>query len=242
MLVKPFTENNPIETHSDPQGFLEDVIRGLNNDPLTDGILVQLPLPKRLDHLDVFDLIDPIKDVDVFSPTNVGLLHQGRPRYVPCTPAGIQELLLRHAIQISGKKVCIINRSDIVGRPLQALLSQNNNKANATVTLCHDHTPPGLLRDVCLDSDIIVVAVGKPKFLTADMVPTGCIVVDVGINRVDGKVVGDVDFGPVERKARAISPVPGGVGPCTVAMLMRNCVEAWKANCLRKTACIELAV
>lgn len=237
-LIRPF--EGGVENWGDPMGHLLNTIEYLNEDDSVDGILVQLPLPKlegggpfapaQLDQRQVFDTIDPAKDVDVFTPENVGLLLQGRPRFVPCTPAGIQLLLTRNGIEISGKKVAIINRSDVVGKPLHALLIQNNKEANATVTLCHDHTPPELLKEVCLSSDIIVVAVGKPKFLTADMVPYGAVVVDVGINRTEGskRVVGDVDFLPVADKASAISPVPGGVGPMTVTMLLQNTLKAHK--------------
>lgn len=237
-LIRPF--EGGIEKWSKRRDHLLKTIDYLNEDSSVHGILVQLPLPKELDEsgfpgvklppfqYEVFDRIDPLKDVDVFSPVNVGLLLQGRPRYVPCTPAGIQELLTRSGIEIKGKKVCIINRSDVVGKPLHALLIQNNEEANATVCVCHDHTPPQRLKEVCLRSDIIVVAVGIPGFLTADMVREGAVVVDVGINRLPDskKIVGDVDFGPVSQKATAISPVPGGVGPMTVTMLLRNTLMA----------------
>jgi len=225
-LLKPF--EGGIENWSQPMDHLLATIDYLNNDPAVHGVLVQLPLPKCLDAQAVFDRIDPHKDVDVFSPTNVGLLLQGRPRFVPCTPQGIQELLTRSGIGIAGKKVAIINRSDIVGKPLSALLVQDHGQANATVFMCHDHTPPDRLKEVCLSSDIIVVAVGQPNFLTADMVPEGAVVVDVGINRIPGtrKIVGDVDFDAVSQKVSAITPVPGGVGPMTVAMLMRNTLKA----------------
>ena len=232
-LIKPFSEDGVtaeevIFRMKHPQECLLSVVRSLNDDPAVDGILVQLPLPKSLSQHAVFDLIDPRKDVDVFSPTNVGLLLQGRPRFVPCTPAGIQELLTRSGIKIAGKKVAIINRSDIVGKPLSALLIQDHGEANATVVTCHDQTPPQLLKQICLSSDIIVVAVGKSNFLTADMVPEGCIVVDVGINRIGKKIVGDVDFEPVAAKASWISPVPGGVGPMTITMLLKNTLKAAK--------------
>lgn len=227
-LIKPFGES--IDGWENPLQHLLSTIEYLNNDASVDGILVQLPLPSRLARYQnfVFDSIDPRKDVDVFSPVNTGLLMQGRPRYVPCTPAGIQELLVRHNVRIDGKKVAIINRSDIVGKPLHALLSQNNSQANATCTLCHDHTPPELLKSVCLSSDIIIVAVGKPNFLTADLVPEGAVVVDVGINRLPDskKIVGDVAYEEVAKKASWITPVPGGVGPCTVAMLLKNTLLA----------------
>lgn len=222
ILLRPFEDG--MKNWEKPHEHLLNVIRKLNRDRSIHGILVQLPLPSGLNQNEVFDLIDPRKDVDVFSPVNVGLLLQGRPRYIPCTPAGIQELLLRHDVQIKGKKVCIINRSDVVGKPLNALLIQNNEMANATVSLCHDHTPPERLKEICLASEIIVVAVGKPAFLTPDMVPRGAVVVDVGINRASDskKIVGDVCFKEVSEIADWISPVPGGVGPCTVARLLKN--------------------
>ncbi len=205
-------------------------IKWLNEDKSVHGILVQLPLPSFINNFEIFDKIDPLKDVDVFNPTNVGLLLQGRPRFIPCTPAGIQELLYRNSIPIEGKKVAIINRSDIVGKPLNALLIQNNQQANATVTLCHDRTPPERLKQVCLAADIIVVAVGKPNFLTADLVPEGCVVIDVGINKLPDskKIVGDVDFEAVSQKASWITKTPGGIGPMTIAMLLKNTVLAQK--------------
>ena len=210
-----------------PLGILLNLLEHLNKSKSC-GVLVQLPLPKDINCFDVFDKIDPIKDVDVFSPVNVGLLLQGRPRFIPCTPQGIQELLVRHGIEIEGKRVCIINRSEIVGKPLHALLIQKDRQANATVTLCHDFTPPERLKEACLNSDIIVVAVGIPGFLKAEMVPHGAIVVDVGINRLSsGKIVGDVDFEPVSQKTSWISTVPGGCGLTTVACLLRNVVKAW---------------
>ena len=226
-LIKPF--DGGIEKWGQPKEHLMSTIDYLNNDSSIHGILVQLPLPKELDAREVFDRINPLKDVDVFSPTNVGLLLQGRPRFVPCTPQGIQELLTRSGIQIAGQKVAIINRSDIVGKPLSALLVQDHGKANATIFMCHDQTPPDRLKEVCLASDIIVVAVGIPGFLTPDMVPAGAIVVDVGINRLPDtkKLVGDVNP-DVYPKTRAYSTVPGGVGPCTVASLMKNVLQAQK--------------
>jgi methylenetetrahydrofolate dehydrogenase (NADP+)/methenyltetrahydrofolate cyclohydrolase len=211
-----------------PEQHLLSTIHYLNDDPAIHGILVQLPLPPCINQHLVFDAINPLKDVDVFSPVNVGLLLQGRPRLIPCTPQGIQELLLRSRIAIAGKKVAIINRSDIVGKPLHALLIQDDGKrANATVTLCHDGTPPEILKEVCLAADIIVVAVGIPNFLTEDMVHRNSVVVDVGINRVEGskKIVGDVEP-QVWNKALACSGVPGGVGPMTVTMLLRNTLKA----------------
>jgi methylenetetrahydrofolate dehydrogenase (NADP+)/methenyltetrahydrofolate cyclohydrolase len=225
VLHRPLFEK--LMSWDNPQHYLERYLYSLNEQPSINGILLQLPLPKMFNQYDLFDQINPLKDVDVFNPINVGLLSQGRPRFVPCTPAAIQELLLRSGVTIAGKKVCIINRSCVVGKPLHALLVQDNDRANATVTLCHDQTPPDLLKNVCLASDIIVVAVGKLNFLTADMVRAGQVVVDVGINRLEGnRIVGDVDFGPVSGKVEWISPVPGGVGPLTVTMLLRNTLLA----------------
>lgn len=224
-LLRPF--EGGIEKWHNPLGHLLATIDYLNNDNNIHGILVQLPLPKSISPHVVFDRINPLKDVDVFTPVNAGLLLQGRPRFLPCTPAGIQELLTRSGIAIKGKKVCIINRSDVVGKPLHSMLIQDKEEANATVTLCHDYTPPERLKEVCLRSNIIVVAVGKPGFLTADMVPEGAVVVDVGINRLaDKRIVGDADFEAVSQKASWITPVPGGVGPMTVTMLLRNTVKA----------------
>lgn len=222
LLIKPF--DSGIENFISPIETLNHTIDWLNKDSSIHGILVQLPLPHPLDQKIIFDRINPLKDVDVFNPVNVGLLSQGRPRFIPCTPSGIQSLLQYYNIEFCGKKVCVINRSNIVGLPLQALLIQNNAYANATVTVCHDHTPPEALKEICLMSDIIVVAVGIPNFLTVDMVTERSIVVDVGINRVHGtnKIVGDVDFEPVAAKCAWISKVPGGVGPLTVASLIKN--------------------
>lgn len=224
-LVCPF--ENGIQNWSDPKERLLKTIGRLNSDTNVHGILVQLPLPKELNlsYHDVFDHIDPLKDVDVLNPINTGLLLQGRPRFIPCTPHGIQELLTRSGVEIEGKKVAIINRSDIVGKPLQALLIQDRKEANATVTICHDRTPPQRLQDVCQSADIIVVAVGKKNFLTANMVNKNSVVVDVGINRIDGKLVGDV-HPDVYGIVAAYSPVPGGVGPMTVTMLLHNTMEA----------------
>lgn len=223
LLVEPF--QGGIGRWPEPQEHLYKLIEWLNSDSNINGILVQLPLPPGINPTEIFDRIDPLKDVDVFNPVNVGLLLQGRPRFVPCTPHAVQELLTRSGIDIAGKKVVIINRSDIVGKPLQALLIQDQEEANATVTLCHDRTPPERLKEVCLSADIIVVAVGKPRFLTADMVRPQSIVVDVGINRDGDRVVGDV-CPEAFAKVAAVSPVPNGVGPLTVTMLLHNTVVA----------------
>jgi len=187
-----------------------------NEDENIDGILVQLPLP--FDPGDILDAIDPAKDIDVFNPINVGLLLQGRPRFLTCTPHGIRHLLRHYEIPVQGRKVAVINSSNIVGKPLFALLVNDG----ATVTICNHHTPPDLLKQVCLASEIIVVAVGIPGFLTVDMVTPDSVVVDVGITRRDSKILGDVDFEKVSKVVRAITPVPGGVGPMTVAMLLEN--------------------
>jgi methylenetetrahydrofolate dehydrogenase (NADP+)/methenyltetrahydrofolate cyclohydrolase len=208
-----------------------DDIRHYCSLPWCHGLLVQLPLPPEYDPFPVFDAIAPEKDVDVFNPVNVGLLLQGRPRLKPCTPAGIVEMLKRSGINLPGKKVAVINRSNVVGKPLSSMLIQDCDEyANATVTICHNKTPPDLLKAITLASDIIVVAVGIPNFLKADMVRPGQVVVDVGTNRTPdtNKLIGDVDFGPVSEIVAAISPVPGGVGPMTVTMLLRNILEAAK--------------
>lgn len=227
-LIKPF--QGGLDKWDHHTEHLLSTIEYLNNDPAVHGILVQLPLPFSINQHLIFDHINPLKDVDVFNPVNVGLLLQGRPRLIPCTPQGIQELLIRSNIPIAGKKVAIINRSDIVGKPLNALLIQDDgNRANATVTLCHDRTPPDTLKSICLSSDIIVVAVGIPNFLTEDMVHDKSVVVDVGINRIEGsnKIVGDV-HPAVYDKVFAYSPVPNGVGPLTVCSLLKNVLKAQK--------------
>jgi len=212
-------------------GMLVDDIRHYCSLKWCHGMLVQLPLPPEYDPFPIFDAIAPEKDVDVFNPVNVGLLLQGRPRLKPCTPAGIVEMLKRSGINLPGKKVAVINRSNVVGKPLSSMLIQDCNEyANATVTICHNKTPPDLLKAITLSADIVVVAVGIAGFLTADMVRPGQVIVDVGTNHLPdtNKLVGDVDFGPVSEIVAAISPVPGGVGPMTVTMLLRNTLEAAK--------------
>jgi methylenetetrahydrofolate dehydrogenase (NADP+)/methenyltetrahydrofolate cyclohydrolase len=196
------------------------IVDELNNDDNVTGILVQLPLPDHLDENAVIDLIDPEKDVDGFTMLNAGLMLQGTPVIAPCTPAGIVELLYQYEIPIAGKHCVIVGRSNIVGKPLAMLML----KEDATVTVCHSKTEH--LSSFTRQADILVSAVGKPYFITADMVKPGAVVIDVGINRdEDGKLVGDVDFAAVERKASYITPVPGGVGPMTVAMLMDNLLQ-----------------
>ena len=204
---------------------LEELLVALNHDPSVHGILLQLPLPPHLDEDHFLRLIDPIKDVDGLHPFNQGLLMQGRPRYVSCTPLGVQQLLLRSGIEIEGQNVVVVGRSVLVGRPLSVLLSSKMDGANATVTLCHTGT-----RDIAhhtRQADILVVAAGRVNMIGADDVSEGCVVIDVGTNPgPDGGLVGDVDFAAVSQKVRAISPVPGGVGPMTRAMLVANTVLA----------------
>lgn len=200
---------------------LRAVIERLNADPRVHGILVQLPLPPQLDEREVIMLIDPEKDVDAFHPVNVGRIVSGVYRFAPCTPAGIMQLLRRSGIEVAGRECVVVGRSNIVGKPMALLLLE----ANGTVTVCHSRTVA--LPDVCRRADILVCAVGRPGFITADMVKPGATVIDVGINRLpDGHLAGDVDFAGVERVAGAITPVPGGVGPMTITMLLENTLRA----------------
>jgi len=208
------------------------LVQKLNKDPKINGILVQLPLPKHLNEEEVLYAIDPKKDVDGFHPVNVGKLMIGEPDYIPCTPAGIQQLLIRSGTKIEGAEVVVVGRSNIVGKPIANILLQKKPGANATVTICHTKT-----RDMAFHTrraDILIVAAGRPKAITADMVKEGVVVIDVGVNQIgttaDGKriLVGDVDFDAVKEKAKAITPVPGGVGPMTITMLMKNTVRAAK--------------
>ena len=198
-----------------------------------DGILVQLPLPPHVDTVAVLDAVPPDRDVDGFHPENAGLLSQGRPRFVPCTAAGVQRLLIDAGIETAGRHAVIVGRSDIVGKPLALLLSAKppataapgqGGGCDATVTICHSRSAD--LPTITRAADILVAAVGRPRLVTADMVRPGAAVIDVGINRVDGRLVGDVDFEPVSKVAGWISPVPGGVGPLTVAMLISNTLLA----------------
>jgi len=193
----------------------------LNNDKQVDGILVQLPLPSHINESTITQAIDPEKDVDGFHPINLGKLLQGDDSaIIPCTPLGIKVLLEKSQISVSGKHVVIVGRSNIVGKPLAALLMQKKAGCNATVTLCHSQTHH--LSDITRSADILIAAIGQPYFIRKEMVKPGAVVVDVGINRVNGKIVGDVDFEEVEKIASHITPVPGGVGPMTIAMLMQN--------------------
>jgi methylenetetrahydrofolate dehydrogenase (NADP+) / methenyltetrahydrofolate cyclohydrolase len=200
------------------------LIDRLNRDPAVHGILVQLPLPKQIDETRVLEAVDPLKDVDAFHPENVGRLMQGRPRFLPCTPHGVQQMLLRSNIPIAGAHVVVLGRSDIVGKPMAVMLMQRGQGGDATVTVCHSRTRD--LPAVTRSADILIVAIGRAKFLTADMVKPGAVVIDVGINRTDEGLVGDVDFAAVREVAGQITPVPGGVGPLTIAMLLRNTLTA----------------
>jgi methylenetetrahydrofolate dehydrogenase (NADP+)/methenyltetrahydrofolate cyclohydrolase len=206
---------------------LLDRIEELNTDPDIDGILVQLPLPKHISDENVINTIVPDKDVDGFHPVNIGKMVQGQPTFIPATPHGIMLMLEHYKIETRGKHAVVIGRSNIVGRPMSILLSENNNPGNCTVTICHSQTKN--LKEVCLLGDIIVAALGRPEFVTADMVKEGAIVIDVGITRVEDaskksgfKLKGDVDFENVSPRSAWITPVPGGVGPMTIAALLKN--------------------
>ena len=205
-------------------GQLLGMIDELNRDPAVHGILVQLPLPAGVDATGVLDAVDPAKDVDAFHPENVGRIMQGRPRFLPCTPHGIQQLLLRSKIPIAGAEVVVIGRSDIVGKPMAVMLMQRGPGGDATVTVCHSRTPR--LAEVARRADILIVAIGRAKFVTAEMVKPGAVVIDVGMNRTSEGLLGDVDFAAVQEVAGWITPVPGGVGPLTVTMLLQNTLMA----------------
>jgi methylenetetrahydrofolate dehydrogenase (NADP+) / methenyltetrahydrofolate cyclohydrolase len=236
------TETVRLPSGASAEALLAEVHRA-NRDDSVDGVLVQMPLEPGHDPRRVFDALDPRKDVDGFHPENVGLLHQGRPRFVPCTPAGILALLDSYDIPLAGRRAVVLGRSEIVGKPVAALLTARD----ATVTVAHSKTRA--LREVCRDAELLICAIGRPGFVTAQFVSEGAVVIDVGINRLDslestpenlrssdrvrqsiasrGRVlVGDVDFDSVSAVARAITPVPGGVGPLTVAMLLHNTLEA----------------
>jgi methylenetetrahydrofolate dehydrogenase (NADP+)/methenyltetrahydrofolate cyclohydrolase len=206
------------------QDELLALIDELNRDQAVHGILVQLPLPPQIDESRVLQAVSPLKDVDAFHPENVGRMVQGRPRFLPCTPHGVQQLLLRKNIPIAGSHVVVLGRSDIVGKPMAIMLMQRGAGGDATVTVCHSRTRdlPGLTRQ----ADILVVAIGRARFVTADMVKPGAVVIDVGINRTESGLVGDVDFEGVREVAGQITPVPGGVGPLTIAMLLHNTLAA----------------
>jgi methylenetetrahydrofolate dehydrogenase (NADP+) / methenyltetrahydrofolate cyclohydrolase len=211
----------PAETSTEE---LLALIDRLNRDPAVHGILVQLPLPKQIDETQVLEAVNPLKDVDAFHPDNVGRIVQGRPRFLPCTPHGVQQLLIRNNIPIAKANVVVVGRSDIVGKPMAIMLMQRGPGGDATVTVCHSRTRD--LPSVTRSADILIVAIGKAKFLTADMVKPGAVVIDVGINRLGDRLVGDVDFDAVKEVAGQITPVPGGVGPLTIAMLLHNTLAA----------------
>ncbi len=226
-----YSERHDLPADTTQEALLALIDR-LNKDPKIHGILVQLPLPKHIKETDVLYAIDPKKDVDGFHPVNVGKLMIGEAEFLPCTPHGIQQLLIRSGIKTDGAEVVIVGRSNIVGKPIANILLQKKEGANATVTVCHTGT-----RDISFHTkraDILIVAAGRPKAITADMVKEGVVVIDVGVNRIgmsaSGKAIlaGDVDFDTIKEKAKAITPVPGGVGPMTITMLMMNTVKAAK--------------
>tara|TARA_Y100001960_G_C14744197_1_gene864716 strand:+ start:1399 stop:2292 length:894 start_codon:yes stop_codon:yes gene_type:complete len=218
---------------STTQKELEEYVRKLSEDVKIDGILVQLPLPEHIDQEKIINVINPDKDVDGLHPYNVGLLVKGQPRFVPATPAGVQYILSESGIEVVGKHVVICGRSEIVGKPLGLLLIQRNKNANATVTMCHSRTEN--IRNITTQADVLIVAVGQQNFIKADMVKKGAVIIDVGTNRIQDatrksgyRLVGDVDFENVKKIASAITPVPGGVGPMTIAMLLKNTLESAK--------------
>jgi len=226
-----YSERHDLPADTSEEELLS-LIDKLNKDPKIHGILVQLPLPNHINETGILYAIDPKKDVDGFHPVNVGKLMIGEPDYLPCTPHGIQQLLIRSGVKIEGAEVVIVGRSNIVGKPIANILLQKKEGANATVTICHTRT-----KDMAFHTkraDILIVAAGKPKAITADMVKEGVVVIDVGVHQIgkneSGKRIlcGDVDFEAVKEKAKAISPVPGGVGPMTITMLMLNTVRAAK--------------
>jgi methylenetetrahydrofolate dehydrogenase (NADP+) / methenyltetrahydrofolate cyclohydrolase len=227
----------PIETE---EYELLDIIRNVNEDPATHGLLVQFPLPKQIREERVIELLAPEKDVDGFHPLNAGRLSIGKGDYfAPCTPSGVIEVLARSNIEVSGKHAVIVGRSNLVGKPLALLLAQKNSKANAIVTLAHSGAGEKL-DEITREADILIAAMGVPRAITAQMVREGAVVIDVGINRIEdltrasgSRLVGDVDFENVKMKASAITPVPGGVGPMTIAMLLKNTLTAAKRQHLR---------
>ncbi len=215
------------------ESILLDSIHAFNNDPNVDGILVQLPLPKHISEQKIIEAIDPAKDVDGFHPSSAGKLVQGLPSFIPATPFGIMLMLEYFDIPTKGKHAVVIGRSNIVGRPMSILLSSNIPRGNCTVTICHSHTPN--LKEICLQADILIAALGKPEFVKADMVKDGAVVIDVGITRVDDptakkgfRIKGDVAYAEVAPKTSAITPVPGGVGLMTIAGLLKNTLQAYK--------------
>ncbi|MDD4952370.1 MAG: bifunctional methylenetetrahydrofolate dehydrogenase/methenyltetrahydrofolate cyclohydrolase FolD [Desulfovibrionaceae bacterium] len=211
-----------------PQADLEGLISDLNADPAVDGVLLQLPLPAGLNDRRCLELISPDKDVDGFHPLNVGRLTLGLPGFRPCTPAGIMTLLERYGLSPAGKRAVVLGRSNIVGRPLALMLAQRGEYADATVTICHSRTPD--VAAECRRADFLFAAVGRPGFVTRDMVKPGAVVVDVGISRTDQGLAGDCDFKALKDVVSAMTPVPGGVGPMTIAQLLLNTVQAYRAR------------
>ncbi|MEQ9410639.1 MAG: bifunctional methylenetetrahydrofolate dehydrogenase/methenyltetrahydrofolate cyclohydrolase FolD [Fuerstiella sp.] len=213
------------------QEDLSALVDRLNADDSVHGILVQLPLPDHLDATRILDAIDPSKDVDGFHPENVGLMLQGRPRFLPCTPHGVMKMLEHENIETRGRHAVIIGRSDIVGKPMAGLLVQRG--VDATVTICHSRTAD--IEAISRQADILIAAVGRPAFVTGSMIKPKAVVIDVGINRVDDRLVGDVDFAAASDVASAITPVPGGVGPMTIAMLLQNTLNAARQQTERRS-------
>jgi methylenetetrahydrofolate dehydrogenase (NADP+) / methenyltetrahydrofolate cyclohydrolase len=219
-----FSETYVLPEHCGEKTLLQK-IGELNHDPRFHGILIQAPLPKHISEAKIYSAVLPEKDVDGFNPVNVGKLVLGdETGFKPCTPAGILELLARSNVKTEGAEVVILGRGNIVGKPLAAMLCQKGKNANATVTICHSATHD--IKSHCRRADILIAAMGVPEFVKADMVKPGAVVIDVGVNRVDGKLVGDVDFAAVQKVAGKITPNPGGVGPMTIAMLMQNTFQA----------------
>ncbi|MBD3346026.1 MAG: bifunctional methylenetetrahydrofolate dehydrogenase/methenyltetrahydrofolate cyclohydrolase FolD [Chitinivibrionales bacterium] len=227
-----YSDNNHLPAETTQQELLE-LIHRMNNDPKIDGILVQLPLPGHCDEKTVIEAILPEKDVDGFHPVSIGRMMVGEPTFLPCTPHGIIQLLIRSGVTIEGAHAVVVGRSNIVGKPIANMLIQKKEHANATVTVCHTRTKD--IASYTRQGDIIIAAAGRPNTITADMIKEGAVVIDVGVNRVEDaskkkgyRLVGDVDFDAVKEKAGLITPVPGGVGPMTITMLMYNTVESAK--------------
>jgi methylenetetrahydrofolate dehydrogenase (NADP+)/methenyltetrahydrofolate cyclohydrolase len=223
------TESFPLNSETSERDLLT-LIHELNQNNKFHGILVQLPLPNHINSQKIIEAIDPIKDVDGFHPENAGLLSIGNPRFIPCTPKGIMRILTHYSIDLKGKHVVVVGRSNIVGRPISILTSLKQKGANGTTTICHSGTPN--ISDFTKLADVVIVALGVPNFLTGEMIKDGTVVIDVGINRIDEdtekgyKLVGDADWESIQDKVSAVTPVPGGVGPMTIAMLVENTIEA----------------
>ncbi len=233
-----FSDDNRLPADASQQDLMA-IVEKMNNDPKINGILVQLPLPKHLNEAEVLLAIDPDKDVDGFHPMNVGRMVVGEKAFLPCTPHGVIQLLLRSGVKIEGADIVIVGRSNIVGKPVANMLIQKNKMGNATVTVCHTRTKN--LAEHTRRADVIIAAAGRPDTITADMVKDGVVVIDVGVNRVEDstkkkgyRLVGDVDFEAVKEKAGLITPVPGGVGPMTITMLLYNTVESAKRAAAQK--------